>query len=74
MPGSWTVQFPKGPIVASQHISNNYDQTFRFALPPGHYVIAGHYDENPAGIYGPFGEVTVTAGATSRVELPNLCP
>lgn len=72
-PGSWTVQFPKGPIVASQHISNNQDQAFRLALPPGHYVIAGHYDENPAGIYAPFTEVTVTTGATVRVDLPNPC-
>jgi drug/metabolite transporter, DME family len=62
---------PKGPAVASEHISNNYDQTFRFALPPGHYVIAGRYDRSSG--YGPFSEVTVTAGATIRVELPNVC-
>ena len=34
------VVFPNGPAVASEHISDNYDQTFRFALPPGHYVLA----------------------------------
>jgi hypothetical protein len=70
-PGSWIVVFPKGPAVASQHISNNYDQTFRFALPPGHYVIAGRYDAGHS--YGPFNEVTVAPGATIRVELPNMC-
>jgi hypothetical protein len=74
VPGGWTALFPKEPAVASQHISDNYDQTFRFALPPGHYVIAGHYDFDPAGEYGSFSEVTVTAGATIRVDLPNLCP
>ncbi|HLK76439.1 MAG TPA: hypothetical protein VKU77_22655 [Streptosporangiaceae bacterium] len=72
-PGSWRAEFPKGPVVASQHISNNQDQAFRLALSPGHYVIAGHYDENPAGIYAPFTEVTVTTGATIRVDLPNPC-
>ena len=72
-PGSWRAEFPKGPVVAGQHISNNQDQAFRLALPPGHYVIAGHYDENPAGVYAPFTEVTVTTGATVRVDLPNPC-
>ena len=72
-PGSWMIQLPKGPVVASQHISKNYDQTFRFALSPGHYVIAAHYDENPAGDYGPFSEVTITAGGAYRVDLPNDC-
>jgi hypothetical protein len=70
-PGSWTFVFPKGPAVASEHISNNYDQTFRFELPPGHYVIAGRYDRSRS--YGPFSEVTVTTGATIRVELPDVC-
>ncbi len=72
VPGSGTVVFPKGPAVASEHISNNYDQTFRFTLPPGHYVIAGRYDGWPG--YGPFSEVTVTTGAAIRVELPDICP
>ena len=39
-PGAWHVVFPNGPAVASEHISDNFDQTFRFALPPGHYVLA----------------------------------
>jgi hypothetical protein len=73
-PGSWMLVYPKGPAVASQHISDNYDQTFRFALPPGHYVIAGHYDGHAAGDYGPVSEVTVRAGASIRVDLPNICP
>jgi hypothetical protein len=70
-PGSWRLVFPKGPAVVSEHISNNYDQTFRLALPPGHYVIAGRYDQS--SFYGPFSEVTVTVGATIRVNLPDVC-
>jgi len=70
-PGTWMIVYPKGPAVASQHISDNYDQTFRFALPPGHYVLAGRYDPGPG--YDTSREVTVTAGATLRVDLPSLC-
>src|SRR5487761_1113561 len=66
-----TVVSPKGPAVASQHISDNYDQTFRFALPAGHYVLAGQYDHGSG--YYTFREVTVTAGANLRVDLPNAC-
>jgi hypothetical protein len=71
-PGTWMLVYPKGPAVSSQHISNNYDQTFRFALPPGHYVIAGRYGNGP-GSATTFREVTVTAGANLRVNLPNVC-
>lgn len=71
-PGTWMLVYPKGPAVASEHISNNYSQTFRFALPPGHYVIAGRY--NGWSSYGPSTEVTVTTGATIRVNLPDICP
>jgi hypothetical protein len=70
-PGTWTYVYPQGPAVASQHISNNYDQTFRFALPPGRYVIAGRYDGGSG--YGPSSEVAVTTGATIRVNLPDEC-
>jgi hypothetical protein len=70
-PGTWMLVYPKGPAVASQHISDNYDQTFRFALSPGHYVLVGQYDHGSG--YGTFREVTVTAGANLRVDLPNLC-
>src|SRR5487761_1721765 len=70
-PGTWMMVYPKGPAVASQHISDNYDQTFRFALPAGHYVLAGQYDHGSG--YYTFREVTVTAGANLRVDLPNAC-
>ena len=70
-PGTWMIVYPKGPAMASQHIADNYDQTFRFALPPGPYVLAGRYDHGSG--YGTFREVTVTAGANLRADLPNLC-
>jgi hypothetical protein len=70
-PGTWMIVYPNGPAVASQHISDNYDQTFRFALPPGYYVLAGRYDRGSG--YDTSREVTVTAGAALRVDLPNVC-
>jgi hypothetical protein len=72
-PGAWRLVFPKGPAVASEHISSNYDQTFRFALPPGHYVIAGRYDFETGHVYYTFSEVTVTVGAVIRMDLQNAC-
>jgi hypothetical protein len=70
-PGMWRLVFPQGPAVASEHISDNYDQTFRFSLSPGHYVLAGRYGSGSGFVT--FKEVTVTAGAVIRVDLPNLC-
>ena len=72
-PGTWRVVFPKGLPVASEHISDNYNQTYRFALPPGHYVLVGRYDYDSGSGYGTFSEVTVTAGRFFRVDLPNRC-
>jgi hypothetical protein len=70
-PGTWRLVYPRGPAVASKYISDNYDQTFRFALPPGRYVLAGRYGSDSA--FATFREVTVSAGAVIRVDLPNLC-
>lgn len=70
-PGSEQLVYPKGPVVAQEHISNNYDQTFRFALPPGQYVLAGRYDKGTG--YYTFSQVTVTPGTIARVNLPNMC-
>ena len=70
-PGTWRLVYPQGPAVASEHISDNHDQTFRFALPPGHYVLAGRYGSGPG--FATFKEVTVTAGTIIRADLPNLC-
>jgi hypothetical protein len=70
-PGTWRLVFPKGPAVTSEHISNNYDQTFRFTLPPGQYVLAGRYGPGPG--FAAFRQVRVTAGAVIRVDLPSAC-
>jgi len=70
-PGTQRLVFPSGPAVASQHISDNYDQTFRFALPPGHYVLAGRY--GPGVGFSAFTQVTVTAGAVIQANLVSAC-
>ena len=72
-PGAWHVVFPNGPAVATEHISDNYDQTFRFVLPPGHYVLAGRYGPPTGSEYATFREITLTAGATIRADLPDMC-
>jgi len=70
-PGSEQIVYPKGPVAAQEHISNNYHQTFRFALPPGQYVIAGRYG-GTTGFYTS-SQVTVAAGKVVRVNLPSAC-
>jgi hypothetical protein len=70
-PGTWRMVLPKGPVVARGYISNNYDQVFRFALPPGHYVLVGSY----RGSVGPgtFNQAMVAVGKVVRVNLPDDC-
>jgi len=83
-PGRWQFVFPRGPVIARQHISNNYRQSFRFALPPGQYVLEGRYDPperdgrpvplpQGAGIAWTWIVVTVTADRMVREDLPNDC-
>lgn len=76
MPGTWQLIIPKGPVLATEHIQNNYHQTFRFALPPGHYVLLGRYDgvNYPAGTFRTLAEASIAAGKIVRVDLPNACP
>jgi len=69
-PGMWRLLLPKGPVLAHQYIRDNYTQVFRFALPPGHYVLAGSYG-GPG--YSAFEDATVTAGRVIRVDLRNAC-
>lgn len=50
--------------------------TYRFVLEPGSYVLQGHYagtDYEAPNTVTPFVAVTVTAGATSAVSIPNQC-
>jgi hypothetical protein len=70
-PGTWRMVLPKGPVVARGYISNNYDQVFRFALPPGHYVLAGSYRGSVGA--GSFNQAVVVVGKVVRVNLPDEC-
>lgn len=42
-------------------------------VAPGHYVLAGRYDDSGGVSYGTFRDVTITAGTTIRADLPNVC-
>jgi len=55
--------------VATQTVALN--GTYRFDLYPGAYVIEGHYASGTTPT--PVVFVTVTAGITAHVDLPNLC-
>jgi hypothetical protein len=66
---------PRGPVIAWARIRNNYRQPFRFSLPPGTYVLIGHYGETPyiPGTYGPYAQVSVIAGKTLNADIPDDC-
>jgi hypothetical protein len=67
---------PSGPVVARAHIGNNYHQLFRFALPPGTYVLIGDYDGAsypPAVKVRTVIQVSVIAGKTLHADLPDIC-
>ncbi len=72
--GTYQLVLP-ATAVAHEYISDNYRQTFRFALPPGRYVITGRYEAERPGTVGPLTlrDVTVSAGRIIRADLPNLC-
>jgi hypothetical protein len=63
----------RGILRRLQQDGRQTNRTFRFALQPGQYVIAGHYDLDQGRGYYTFKEVTVTAGGVLRVDLPNSC-
>ncbi len=70
-----SIILPGGPVVARAYISNNYRQLFRFSLPPGTYVLLGHYGQAPyaPGTYGPYAQVSVIAGKTINADIPDDC-
>jgi hypothetical protein len=77
-PGTWREIMPNGPVLAKAHISDNYHQVFRFALPPGKYLLIGRYDgSRNDGVSYPghttVTEVSVSAGTTLHADLPNDC-
>jgi hypothetical protein len=57
-------------VVAREYIRNNYNQTFRFVLPAGKYILVGRYTHSNFSIPGP---ITVTAGKVLRQDVPNVC-
>jgi hypothetical protein len=85
--GTWRLVLPAGPAVAQEYIGDNYTQVFRFALPPGRYVLVGRYGpagrparpiyEAPGGLYTSnattMNQVTIVAGRVVREDLPNDC-
>jgi hypothetical protein len=75
VPGDDHIILPRGPAVARAYISNNYHQLFRFSLPPGTYVLIGHYGQAPyaPGTYGPYTQVSVIAGKTINADIPDDC-
>jgi hypothetical protein len=75
IPGYDHTILPSGPVIARAYISNNYRQLYRFSLPPGTYVIIGHYGHAPyaPGTYGPYTQVSVIAGKTINADLPDDC-
>jgi len=54
-------------VVATQVVGSG--ALFRFSLPPGQYVLVGHYSE-PTSI-APWVQVTVNAAATTSENIPN---
>jgi hypothetical protein len=43
---------------------------YRFALGPGHYVLAARF---PHSNVRPFVQITVEAGKTIHADIPNMC-
>jgi hypothetical protein len=60
--------FPR-EVVAHQTVQVN--ATYRFELPAGHYVLQARFPP-PANVV-PFKEVTLSAGETQYVDIPNVC-
>ena len=60
--------FPK-VVAARENMATN--ASFTFALGPGDYVLQAHF-ATPANVT-PFVDVTVKAGTTEDVDIPNTC-
>jgi len=67
-PGSSVAVFPK-VIAARETIATN--ASYQFGLPPGEYVLQAHFPA-PANVT-PFIAITVRAGVTQHVDIPNMC-
>jgi len=67
-PGSSTMILPK-VVSARQTVSTN--ELYRFTLAPGDYVLEAQFP--PPSNVTPFTAVTVKAGVTAVVDIPNMC-
>jgi hypothetical protein len=67
-PGAYRMVLPT-TFVARQHVVRN--QRFDLNLSPGHYFLVAKYDG--PGNAGSFLDVQITAGATLRVNMPDVC-
>jgi hypothetical protein len=67
-PGSWTLVLPS-VVSAQESVARN--ALYRFSLAPGDYVLVAHFPP-PANVV-PVVSVTVTAGTTATVNIPNSC-
>jgi len=67
-PGTSVVVFPQ-TVAARQTVLTN--ASYRFALAPGDYVLQAQFPP-PANVT-PFVSVTVRAGTTEQVDIPNMC-
>jgi hypothetical protein len=67
-PGTSVVVFPK--IVAAQATVPT-NALYQFDLAPGTYVLQAHFSSPANGT--PFIGITVTAGPTEHVDIPNRC-
>ena len=67
-PGSSVAVFPTTG-GATERVGVN--DTYRFPLPPGDYILRGHFPP-PANIE-PWAAVTVHAGQTEHIDIPNSC-
>ena len=56
-------------VVTQEHVAVN--ATYRFTLKPGHYVLQATF--SPPANVEPFVEATVTAGETTKADIPNVC-
>ncbi len=67
-PGTSAAVFP-ATVAASQSLAEN--ATYRFVLAPGTYVLRAGFPP-PANVE-PYATVTVLAGRTLHVDIPNMC-
>lgn len=66
--GTSVAVFPK-VVAARESVAMN--GSYQFALAPGDYVLQAHFPP-PANV-SPFISLTVKAGTTEQVDIPNIC-